>query len=85
MNHSSAKIVPFRTSFYNLQYKLIFLGVKYVAGGSSFLGAFFNCWVHVLMYTYYALGRYSKLTQLVYMKKYSADPAEQSKIIGESN
>ena len=31
-------------------------GVKYVAGGSSFLGALFNCLVHVCMYTYYALG-----------------------------
>ena len=34
------------------------LGTKYVAGGSSFLGAMFNCVVHVFMYTYYALGKY---------------------------
>lgn len=32
------------------------IGVKYVAGGSSFLGAMFNCYVHVLMYTYYFLA-----------------------------
>jgi elongation of very long chain fatty acids protein 4 len=39
---------------------LWWIGVKYVAGGSSFLGAMFNCFVHVLMYSYYfisALGQ----------------------------
>ncbi|XP_797869.3 elongation of very long chain fatty acids protein 4 [Strongylocentrotus purpuratus] len=32
------------------------LGVKYIAGGQSFFLAMFNCSVHVIMYTYYALS-----------------------------
>jgi len=35
---------------------LWWIGVKYVAGGSSFLGAMFNCFVHVVMYFYYFLA-----------------------------
>ena len=35
---------------------LWWIGVKYVAGGSSFLGAMCNCYVHVLMYSYYFLA-----------------------------
>ena len=34
---------------------LWWIGVKYVPGGSSFLGAMCNCYVHVFMYTYYFL------------------------------
>ncbi|XP_054764826.2 very long chain fatty acid elongase 4-like [Lytechinus pictus] len=32
------------------------LGVKYVAGGQSFFLAMCNCFVHVIMYSYYALS-----------------------------
>lgn len=50
---------------------LWWIGVKFVAGGSSFLGAMFNCFVHVLMYTYYliaALGPQFK--KYLWWKKY---------------
>nr|WDS84445.1 elongation of very long chain fatty acids protein 4 [Apocyclops royi] len=50
---------------------LWWIGVKYVAGGSSFLGAMFNCFVHVLMYGYYfgaALG--PKYRRFLWWKKY---------------
>ena len=50
---------------------LWWIGVKYVAGGSSFLGAMFNCFVHVLMYGYYflaALGPAYK--KFLWWKKY---------------
>lgn len=32
------------------------IGVKWVAGGSAFFGATINCFIHVLMYAYYALA-----------------------------
>ena len=35
---------------------LWWIGVKFVAGGSSFLGAMFNCFVHVIMYIYYLIA-----------------------------
>ena len=41
---------------HSTMFGLWWIGVKYVAGGSSFLGAMFNCYVHVLMYTYYFLS-----------------------------
>ena len=50
---------------------LWWIGVKYVAGGSSFLGAMFNCFVHVMMYGYYfvaALGPAYK--KFLWWKKY---------------
>lgn len=41
---------------HSTMFGLWWIGVKYVAGGSSFLGAMFNCYVHVLMYSYYFLS-----------------------------
>ncbi|XP_011405756.2 PREDICTED: elongation of very long chain fatty acids protein 4-like isoform X2 [Amphimedon queenslandica] len=35
---------------------LWWIGVKWVAGGQSVLGAWINCLVHVVMYSYYALS-----------------------------
>ena len=42
--------------FSSTMFCLWWIGVKFVAGGSSFLGAMFNCFVHVLMYTYYLIA-----------------------------
>ncbi|GFO01290.1 elongation of very long chain fatty acids protein [Plakobranchus ocellatus] len=33
-----------------------YIGVKWVAGGQSFFGAMINSFIHVLMYTYYAVA-----------------------------
>ncbi|QQP56340.1 Elongation of very long chain fatty acids protein [Caligus rogercresseyi] len=41
---------------HSTMFLLWWIGVKYVAGGSSFLGAMFNSFVHVLMYSYYFLS-----------------------------
>ena len=41
---------------HSTMFGLWWIGVKYVAGGSSFLGAMCNCGVHVLMYSYYFLA-----------------------------
>merc|ERR1711881_223219 len=35
---------------------LWWIGIKFVAGGSSFLPAMFNCFVHVVMYGYYMVA-----------------------------
>lgn len=40
---------------HSTMFVLWWIGVKYVAGGSSAFGAFINSGVHVLMYTYYAM------------------------------
>ncbi|KAB7507182.1 Elongation of very long chain fatty acids protein 4, partial [Armadillidium nasatum] len=44
---------------------LWWIGVKYVAGGSSFLAAMMNSFVHVIMYLYYGLSSFGP-----YMQKY---------------
>ena len=50
---------------------LWWIGVKYVAGGSSFLGAMCNCYVHVLMYTYYFLAACGpSVRKYLWWKKY---------------
>ena len=50
---------------------LWWIGVKYVAGGSSFLGAMFNCGVHVLMYLYYFLAACGpSVRKFLWWKKY---------------
>jgi elongation of very long chain fatty acids protein 4 len=50
---------------------LWWIGVKYVAGGSSFLGAMFNCYVHVLMYVYYFLSAIGpEMRKRLWWKKY---------------
>ncbi|XP_023348093.1 elongation of very long chain fatty acids protein 4, partial [Eurytemora carolleeae] len=50
---------------------LWWIGTKYVAGGSSFLGAMFNCVVHVFMYTYYALAACGEsMKPYLWWKKY---------------
>lgn len=56
---------------HSTMFVLWWIGVKFVAGGSSFLGALFNCWVHVLMYTYYALAAYGgPVKKYLWWKKY---------------
>lgn len=50
---------------------LWWIGVKYVAGGSSFLGAMCNCFVHVLMYLYYFLAATGpSIRKYLWWKKY---------------
>ncbi|XP_040576929.1 very long chain fatty acid elongase 4 isoform X2 [Lepeophtheirus salmonis] len=50
---------------------LWWIGVKYVAGGSSFLGAMFNSFVHILMYSYYFLTACGpKVRAYLWWKKY---------------
>jgi len=50
---------------------LWWIGVKFVAGGSSFLGAMFNCFVHVLMYTYYLIAALGpRFKKYLWWKKY---------------
>jgi len=52
-------------------FPLWWIGAKYVAGGSSFLGAFFNCCVHVIMYSYYALSTLGeRVRPYLWWKKY---------------
>ena len=52
-------------------FSLWWIGARYVAGGSSFLGAMFNCAVHVLMYSYYALAALGgPLRRYLWWKKY---------------
>jgi len=52
-------------------FPLWWIGAKYVAGGSSFLGAFFNCCVHVIMYSYYALSTLGPAVRpFLWWKKY---------------
>lgn len=52
-------------------FPLWWIGAKYVAGGSSFLGAFFNCCVHVIMYSYYALSTLGeRVRPFLWWKKY---------------
>jgi len=52
-------------------FPLWWIGAKYVAGGSSFLGAFFNCCVHVIMYSYYALSTLGESVRpYLWWKKY---------------
>lgn len=52
-------------------FPLWWIGAKYVAGGSSFLGAFFNCVVHVVMYSYYAAAAMGpSMRPFLWWKKY---------------
>ena len=52
-------------------FPLWWIGAKYVAGGSSFLGATINCCVHVIMYTYYALSAVGgRVKKFLWWKKY---------------
>ena len=52
-------------------FALWWIGARYVAGGSSFLGAMFNCCVHVLMYSYYALSAIGgKIKKYLWWKQY---------------
>lgn len=52
-------------------FSLWWIGARYVAGGSSFLGAMFNCCVHVLMYSYYALSSLGgSIRKYLWWKKY---------------
>jgi len=52
-------------------FSLWWIGARYVAGGSSFLGAMFNCCVHVLMYSYYALSAIGgRIRKYLWWKKY---------------
>lgn len=52
-------------------FPLWWIGAKYVAGGSSFLGALFNCCVHVIMYSYYALSAMGdSVKRFLWWKKY---------------
>lgn len=56
---------------HSTMFGLWWIGIKYVAGGSSFLGAMFNCYVHVLMYTYYFLAAIGpKMRPYLWWKKY---------------
>jgi elongation of very long chain fatty acids protein 4 len=56
---------------HSTMFALWWIGVKYVAGGSSFLGAMFNCFVHVLMYAYYFLAALGPAyRRLLWWKKY---------------
>ena len=56
---------------HSTMFGLWWIGVKYVAGGSSFLGAMFNCYVHVLMYTYYFLAAIGpSMRPYLWWKKY---------------
>nr|UZZ64690.1 fatty acid elongase elovl4 [Platychelipus littoralis] len=50
---------------------LWWIGVKYVAGGSSVFGALFNCLVHVAMYSYYFLSALGpEFSKFLAWKKY---------------
>ncbi len=49
---------------------LWWIGVKYVAGGSAVYGAFTNCLVHVLMYSYYTVSIMVSNKKLLWWKKY---------------
>ena len=52
-------------------FSLWWIGARYVAGGSSFLGAMFNCAVHVLMYSYYALAAIGgRIKKYLWWKRY---------------
>jgi len=52
-------------------FPLWWIGARYVAGGSSFLGALFNCCVHVVMYSYYALSAMGgRVKRFLWWKKY---------------
>ncbi|XP_063606281.1 very long chain fatty acid elongase 4-like isoform X1 [Penaeus indicus] len=42
---------------------LWWIGIKYVAGGSSFLAAMMNSFVHVVMYAYYGLAAFGPSVQ----------------------
>uniref|UniRef100_A0A1I8HNZ0 Elongation of very long chain fatty acids protein n=1 Tax=Macrostomum lignano TaxID=282301 RepID=A0A1I8HNZ0_9PLAT len=47
------------------------IGVKWVAGGQSFLGAMINSFIHVLMYTYYGLSSLGEAVQkFLWWKRY---------------
>ena len=52
-------------------FPLWWIGARYVAGGSSFLGALFNCCVHVVMYSYYAMSAMGdRVKKFLWWKKY---------------
>ncbi|XP_072052023.1 very long chain fatty acid elongase 4-like [Amphiura filiformis] len=47
------------------------LGVKYIAGGQAFFLAMFNCFVHIVMYTYYCLSAIGPhMQKYLWWKKY---------------
>ena len=52
----SSQLTFLHVYHHSTMFCLWWIGVKYVAGGSSIFGAMFNSAVHVLMYTYYGLS-----------------------------
>ncbi|XP_046860861.1 elongation of very long chain fatty acids protein 4-like isoform X2 [Xenia sp. Carnegie-2017] len=49
---------------------LWWIGTKWLPGGSSFVPAVINSFVHVVMYTYYGLSRYPTLRKYLWWKRY---------------
>ncbi len=47
------------------------VGAKFVPGGSALTGAMVNCFVHIVMYSYYGLAAFGpKISQYLWWKKY---------------
>ncbi|XP_046860862.1 elongation of very long chain fatty acids protein 4-like [Xenia sp. Carnegie-2017] len=49
---------------------LWWIGIKWVPGGSSFVGAMINSCVHVVMYSYYGLSVFPSLRGYLWWKRY---------------
>lgn len=47
-----------------------FVGARYVPGGSALSGAMVNCFIHVIMYSYYALAAIECLKPYLSWKRY---------------
>ena len=56
LRKKNAQLTFLHVYHHSTMFCLWWIGVKYVPGGSSFLGAMCNCYVHVLMYSYYFLA-----------------------------
>jgi hypothetical protein len=47
------------------------VGAKFVPGGSALTGAMVNCFVHIVMYSYYGLAAFGpKISEYLWWKKY---------------
>lgn len=61
----------FKKSIYNFLSPNRFVGAKFVPGGSALSGAMVNCFIHVIMYSYYALAAMGDFVKpFLWWKKY---------------
>ena len=49
---------------------LWWIGARWIPGGTSFIPALINSFVHVIMYTYYGLSSFASLRKYLWWKKY---------------